>query len=67
MVIKTKDNAKTSYQGVKFKFAHPILNKIVTETGSYLPNLNQMVNSVNQDDDLLIASKRIIISMRVIY
>ena len=60
---RQKDNANTSYQGIKFKFANPILNKIANNKGgSYRPDLNQMVNNINQDDDLLTASKQIIIS-----
>jgi outer membrane autotransporter protein len=60
---RQKDNANTSYQGIKFKFANPILNKIANNKGgSYRPDLNRMVNNINQDDDLLTASKQIIIS-----
>ena len=60
---RQKDNANTSYQGIKFKFANPILNKIANNKGgSYRPDLNRMVNNINQDTDLLTASKQIIIS-----
>ncbi|MBL6899197.1 MAG: BspA family leucine-rich repeat surface protein [Gammaproteobacteria bacterium] len=60
---RQKDNANTSYQGIKFKFANPILNKIANNKGgTYRPDLNQMVNNINQDDNLLTASKHIIIS-----
>ena len=60
---RQKDNAQTSYQGIKFKFANPILNKIANNKGgSYSPDLNQLVNSVNQDDDILTASKQMITS-----
>jgi surface protein len=60
---RQKDNANTSYQGIKFKFANPILNKIANNKGeSYSPDLNRMVNNINQDGDLLTASKQTIIS-----
>jgi surface protein len=60
---RQKDNANTSYQGIKFKFANPILDKIANNKGgTYRPDLNQMVNNINQDDNLLTASKHIIIS-----
>ena len=62
-ISRQKDNTKTSYQGIRFKLANPILNKIInSEAGSYSSNLSQMVNSVNQDEDLLTASKQIITS-----
>ena len=60
---RQKDNANTSYQGIKFKFANPILNKIANNKGgTYKPDLNQMVSNINQDTNLLTASKHIIIS-----
>ncbi len=62
-ISRQKDNTKTSYQGIRFKLANPILNKIInSEAGSYSSNLSQMVNSVNQDEDLLTVSKQIITS-----
>ncbi len=60
---RQKNNTKTSYQGIKFKFANPILNKIANNKAEFTrPDLNQMVNGVNQDHDILAASKQMITS-----
>lgn len=60
---RQKDNTQTSYQGIKFKFSNPILDKIANNKGGlYRSGLNQMVNSVNQDDEPLTASKQMITS-----
>jgi surface protein len=58
---RQKDNTKTSHQGIKFKFANPILDKIANNKGGlYAPKLDDMVKGFGQDDDLLAASKQII-------
>lgn len=58
---RQKDKTKTSHQGIKFKFANPILDKIVNNKGGlYAPKLDDMVKGFGQDDDLLTASKQII-------
>lgn len=58
---RQKDKTKTSHQGIKFKFANPILDKIANNKGGlYAPKLEDMVKGFGQDDDLLTASKQII-------
>ena len=58
---RQKDKTKTSHQGIKFKFANPILDKIANNKGGlYAPKLDDMVKGFGQDDDLLTASKKII-------